>query len=63
MATACAYVEFVYAVGNDRALTGDDVDDSLDNGPLQGAAHVGDMMGLPGTVGGEDGKPPVGRDG
>src|SRR5436853_5070078 len=36
MATACAYEELVHPVGNDRALTGYDVDDSLDNGPLQG---------------------------
>ena len=61
MAAACAYVELVYPVGDDRTLTGDDVDDSLDNGPLQGAARVGDMMSLPGTVGDEDRKPPVGR--
>ena len=56
MAAACAYVELVYPVGNDRTLTGHDVEDPLDNGPLQGAAHVEDVMGLAGTVGEKDGE-------
>src|SRR5690349_18336114 len=63
MAAACADVQLVYPVGDDWTLTGDDVDDYVDDGPLVGAARVGDRMSLPGTVGGEDGKPPVGRDG
>ena len=55
MAAACAEVELVYPVGDDGALTGDNVDDPLDDGPLRSAARVGNVMRLPGTVGGKDG--------
>jgi hypothetical protein len=60
MPPACAYVKFVYAVCDDRTLTGDDVDDSLDEDPWQCAVDVGNMMRLPGAVRSEDGKAAAG---
>ena len=56
MPAACAYVKFVNPVNNNGDFTGDDVDDAVDDGPLQGVARpFGEVVGLHGTVGRKDG--------